>query len=145
MAEQTVDKTLMEKVALFKKYYDKEKELKEKIEEIGIKKDNAEAALYEAMIFEGIQNIKTNTGLFYLLDKDYTSIKPGTQDEFFRYLEESDDGDLIKPTIHNQTLTSWVKERIGAGTLAEDEELAKYITIFTRHKVGVRKGTKNGN
>lgn len=140
MPTVSADKTFMEKVHLFKKYYDKEKQLKAKLDEVNVEKENAEKVLYEAMLYEGIQNIKTKQGLFYLLDKDYASIKPGAQEEFFEYLKESNSEDLIRPTIHNQTLTSWVKEMIGDGTLEEDEELSKYITLFTRHKVGVRKG-----
>ena len=129
---------LMEKISLFKMFYDKEKQLKVQLAETVLEKENIEAILYEAMVYEGIQNIKTDIGLFYLLDKDYASIKPDLQDEFFEYLKATDNGTLIRPSIHSQTLTSWVKEQIGDESLEDNEELSKYITIFTRHKVGVR-------
>jgi len=129
---------LMEKLSLFKMFYDKEKQLKALLAETVQEKENIEAILYEAMVYEGVQNIKTGMGVFYLLDKDYASIKPDLQDEFFEYLKSSNNGNLIRPTIHSQTLTSWVKEQIGDESLEDNEELSKYITIFTRHKVGVR-------
>ena len=129
---------LMEKLSLFKMFYDKEKQLKALLAETVQEKENIEAILYEAMVYEGVQNIKTGMGVFYLLDKDYASIKPDLQDEFFEYLKSSNNFYLIRPTIHSQTLTSWVKEQIGDESLEDNEELSKYITLFTRHKVGVR-------
>ena len=91
---------------------------------------------------EGVQNLKTKQGTFYLRDDDYASILPGQQEDFFQWLRENGNGDLIRPTIHSKTLTSWVKEATEGKELEEDNELTKYINIFTRHRVGVRGGGK---
>ena len=139
LVDKNGDTTMMGLVAEYKKYYDLEKSLKSEMEQAREVKDNLEQTLYEAMNFEGVQNLKTDKGMFYLRDDKYASIKPEAQEVFFEWLRESGFGDLIRPTIHGKTLTSWVNEMTSGKELEEDDELSRFVNVFTKHRVGVRK------
>ena len=130
---------MMDLVSEYKKYHDTINNLKEELRVAQEIKDNLEQTLYEAMNFEGVQNLKTDKGLFYLRDDKYASIKPEAQEVFFEWLRESGFGDLIRPTIHGKTLTSWVNEMTSGKELEEDDELSRFVNVFTKHRVGVRK------
>jgi hypothetical protein len=134
-----MDQSMMDLIALFRKYYDLEREFKEKMEEARETKESFEQVLYDKMISEGVQNLKTDKlGTFYLRDDRYASVKAETKEAFFDWLRESGYGDLIQPTVNARTLTSWVNEQTEGKELEDDDELSQFINVTVKHRVGVR-------
>lgn len=134
------DQSLMDLIVEFYKYYRLEKNLKAEMDAAREAKEGFEQALYDKFMEEGVQNMKTKLGTFYVRDEQYASIQPDKTEDFFEWLREGGNGDLIKETIHSRTLTAWVKEQTDGKELEEDDELTKFITVFTKHKIGVRGG-----
>ena len=139
-APYEADQTIMDLIAEFHKFYSLEKKLKTEMDAAREAKEGFEQALYDKFMEEGVQNIKTKLGTFYVRDEPYASIQPGMTDDFFEWLREGGNGDLIKETIHSRTLTAFIKEQTEGKELEEDDELTKFITVFTKHKIGVRGG-----
>jgi hypothetical protein len=135
-----MDQSMMDLITEYKKYYDLEHDYKSKWEEAKGVRESFEQVLYDKMAEEGVQNIKTDKGLFYLREDRYVSIKPDEQVNFFAWLIETGNGDLIRPTIHSKTLTSWVNEQTDGKELEEGDELNQYVNVFTKHRVGIRGG-----
>lgn len=81
-------------------------------------KSIAEAALIEYMDNHELKSFKSTTLLCSVVRKEalYVSIVEEKKEEALRWIEEDcGRGDMIKPTIHNKTLTSFISERLKGG------------------------------
>ena len=113
-----------------------------------LKKTNAEIEvvndkLVAEMVEDEIQNFKRNNITYYLQTQYYPSIiaEESAQHQFFENLRKEGFGDIIKETVHPQTLKAFVKEQINS---TEDGELPEYmkglVNVYTKEKVNTRKG-----
>lgn len=101
-------------------------------------KDNAEAALIEYMDSSELKSFKSTTLNCSVVRKEalYVSIESEKKDEAFRWIsEDCGRGDLIKPSIHNRTLSSFIGQRLKEGEEIP-QEVFKYffkptLTIIT--------------
>lgn len=90
----------------------KEAQLKKELSEINAQiKDNTKQ-LVEQMVNNEIQNFNRNGKVFYLVTNRYVSDVAAQREVLYRVLREQGFGDLIKETIHPQTLRAFVREQI---------------------------------
>jgi len=79
---------------------------------------NAEAALIEYMDDHELKSFKSTILNCTAIRKQtlYVSVDKDKKDEAFRWIEEDcGRGDMIKPSIHNKTLTSFISELLKEG------------------------------
>lgn len=67
-----------------------------------------EDAEVEKMTIEGVGTLYTQAGV-------YASILASDRDKAYDWLREHGHGDIVKETVHHQSLTAWVKEMLGDG------------------------------
>ena len=82
------------------------------------KKESAEAALIEYMDNRELKSFKSATLGCTAIRKEtlYVSIDKDKKDEAFRWIEEDcGRGDMIKPSIHNKTLSSFISDLLKKG------------------------------
>ena len=92
-------------------------------------KTNAEAALIEYMDNRELKSFKSSTLFCMVVRKEtlYVSVEKDRKEEAMRWIEEDcGRSDMIKPTIHNRTLISFISQRLKKG---EDipQETFKYF------------------
>lgn len=113
-------------------------EIDASLSEAKSEKETAEIALVEYMDSRDLKSFKSSTLNCSCIRKEtlYVSIDKERKDEAFRWIEE-DCGrkDLIKPTIHNKTLSSFIGDMLKKGEQIP-QELFKYffkpeLTIIT--------------
>ena len=90
-------------------------EIEVKLSEAKEKKNSAELALIEMMENKDIKSWRSVIYNCLVLRKDilYASVEKERKEEALRWIQEDcGRGDLIKPSIHSRTLTSFLSERI---------------------------------
>ena len=127
-----MDIALVEK---FKDLWDKKRHLKAELEETQKLLDQWEEILIEKFTEEGIQNMKTGLGTFYLREDFYCSYDHAREGEAFSWLREEGEGALIKETINSKTLAAWAREKKD-----QDQELPDFFNVTIKPKIGVRGG-----
>ena len=78
-------------------------------------KQKAEAALIEQMDNADMKSFKSAIYNCIVMRKEqlYVSIEADRKEDAYRWIEEDcGRGDMIKPSIHNKTLTSFISERL---------------------------------
>ena len=121
----------------------RKKELEQELKEINADIETVNENLVAEMVENEIQNFKRNNITYYLQTQYYASIvaEESAQSQFFDNLRKEGYGDIIKETVHPQTLKAFVKEQINS---TEDGELPKYmkglVNVHTKEKVNTRKG-----
>jgi hypothetical protein len=81
-------------------------------------KTKAEATLIEHMDNKELKSFKSSTLNCTVIRKEslYVSIEKDKKEEAFRWIEEDcGRGDMIKPSIHNKTLTSFISDLLKKG------------------------------
>lgn len=81
-------------------------------------KIKTEAALIEHMDNKELKSFKSSTLNCTVIRKEslYVSIEKDKKEEAFRWIEEDcGRGDMIKPSIHNKTLTSFISDLLKKG------------------------------
>ena len=90
-------------------------EIEVKLSEAKKMKEEAELALIEIMETKDMKSFRSTIYDCLVLRKDilYASIDKERKEEALRWIDEiCGRGDLIKPSIHSRTLTSFLSERI---------------------------------
>lgn len=86
-----------------------------KLEEMGI----------DSVKVTGVGRVSTRVDL-------YAGVKPGMQEEAYKWLEENGHGDLIKDFVHYSTLKAFLKEQLGDGEeIPENLFTAEPFTMAT--------------
>jgi hypothetical protein len=75
-------------------------------------------------------------GMFYVQSSPYPSVK--NIDEFCKWLDDRNIGEIAKRTANFQTLRSWFKERLASGGDLPDESV---LTHFMKRDIRVRKAS----
>jgi hypothetical protein len=117
----------------FKELYDLKKTLKAKIEETQVQLDQWEQTLIDKFTEEGLQNVKSGIGTFYIREDYFASYDRSRETEVFSFMREEGEGDLIRETINSRTLASWAKEKEEEGY-----ELPDFFNITRKPRIGVR-------
>lgn len=93
-------------------------------------KEKAEMALIEYMDNHEIKTFRSSAFKCMVIRKEplFASILPDKKEEAFQWIEEiCGRGDLIKPSIHNKTLTSFISEKLKAGEPIPQEMFGFYF------------------
>jgi hypothetical protein len=117
----------------FKDLYDKKRKLKSELEETQKSLDQWEIALLEKFNEEGVQNIKTDLGMFFQREDFFASYDHDREQETFAWLRDTGNESLIKQTVNSKTLAAWAKEAIDQGV-----ELPEFFNVNTKKRIGVR-------
>jgi len=92
-------------------------------------KQKAEAALIEHMDNADLKSFKSTIFNCIAVRKEtlYVSIEKEKKEDAMKWIEEDcGRGDMIKPSIHNRTLTSFISERLKKGE-AIPQEMFRYF------------------
>jgi hypothetical protein len=122
-------------VELGRKFADlkaKSEEAADALKEINAEWDEAEKALLEAMVEEGVKSVAIDgLGLFSMRVKNYLSVNAANKPGFYVYLKESGNGSLLKEEVNPKTLTAFLNGHV--------EELIKKLQKEGKDPVEARK------
>lgn len=141
----------------YKALRDTKQALDNSLKDVNKELDQAEKALIEQMVNEEVPRFDRNGQMFYLSTKMYASPKAGIKDELYDWLKENGYEDMVKETVHAQTLSSFVKEQLEEHNITADElkellgsdelpeelaglvQLAGFVNIYDKTGVNMRK------
>ena len=107
---------------------EKEAQLKKELSAVNVLIKDTTKLLTEQMVNQEIQNFNRNGKVFYLVTNLYVNDVATRREELYQVLREQGFGNLIKATIHPQTLKAFVKEQIEEN----DEELPGWLDGLVR-------------
>lgn len=120
------------------RYRDQKKEIKEALKEINELIAQTEEQLVAQMVEEEMQNFTRNGRQFILTNRTYANAKAGMMPAVCAWMKDNALGDMVKESIHPQTLQAWVKEQIEeAGALPE--ELSELVNVYEKSGISIRK------
>ena len=97
-----------------------------------------EEQLVAQMVEEEMQNFTRNGRQFILTSRTYANAKAGMMPKVCEWMKDNALGDMVKESIHPQTLQAWVKEQIEeAGALPED--LSELVNVYEKSGISIRK------
>jgi hypothetical protein len=135
--------TEQELLAAVLKARQKVAEIDASLSEAKSEKEKAEITLVEYMDNRDLKSFKSSTFNCTVIRKEtlYASIDKDKKDEALRWIEEDmGRGDMIKPTIHNKTLTSFISDLLKKGEKFP-QELFNY---FFKPELAIVQGKKEG-
>ena len=117
---------------------DQKKKSEDMLKEINEMIAQTEEQLVAAMVAEEMQNFTRNGKQFILTSRTYASAKSGMMPKVCDWMKDNALGDMVKESIHPQTLQAWVKEQIEeAGALPED--LSELVNVYEKSGISIRK------
>ena len=120
------------------RYRDQKKEIEEALKEINTLITETEEQMVAAMVEEEMQNFTRNGRQFILTNRTYANAKAGMMPAICDWMKENDLADMVKESVHSQTLQAWVKEQIEeAGALPE--ELSELVNVYEKSGISIRK------
>ena len=120
------------------RYRDQKKEIEEALKEINELIAQTEEQLVAAMVEEEMQNFTRNGKQFILTNRTYANAKAGMMPAVCEWMKDNGLADMVKESVHPQTLQAWVKEQIEeAGALPE--ELSELVNVYEKSGISIRK------
>ena len=117
---------------------DQKKKAEDALKEINERIAQTEEQLVAAMVEEEMQNFTRNGRQFVLTSRTYANAKAGMMPDICDWMKDNDLGDMVKESIHPQTLQAWVKEKMEeAGALPE--ELEPMLNVYEKSGISIRK------
>jgi len=117
---------------------DQKKKSEDMLKEINEMIAQTEEQLVEQMVAEEMQNFTRNGKQFILTSRTYANAKAGMMPAVCVWMKDNALGDMVKESIHPQTLQAWVKEQIEeAGALPE--ELSELVNVYEKSGISIRK------
>jgi hypothetical protein len=116
-----------------------------------------ERDLLEAMVEEGVKSVSIDgVGLLSLKTTNYLSVNSANKEEFYKYLQESGNGSLLKLDVNPRTLSAFLKNHLeelirtecaasGKDEIDARNECLEFLnkkgaSYFTKHGISLRKG-----
>jgi len=120
------------------RYRNQKKEIEEALKEINELIAQTEEQLVNSMIEEEMQNFTRNGRQFILTSRTYANAKAGMMPAVCEWMKDNGLADMVKESVHPQTLQAWVKEQIEeAGALPE--ELSELVNVYEKSGISIRK------
>ena len=117
---------------------DQKKKSEDMLKEINEMIAQTEEQLVEQMVAEEMQNFTRNGRQFILTSRTYANAKAGMMPAVCDWMKDNALGDMVKESIHPQTLQAWVKEQIEeVGALPED--LSELVNVYEKSGISIRK------
>lgn len=120
------------------RYRDQKKEIEEALKEINTLITETEEQMVAAMVEEEMQNFTRNGKQFILTNRTYANAKAGMMPAICDWMKENDLGDMVKESVHPQTLQAWAKERIEEDG-ALPGELDELMNVYEKSGISIRK------
>ena len=120
------------------RYRDQKKEIEEALKEINTLITETEEQMVAAMVEEEMQNFTRNGKQFILTNRTYANAKAGMMSAICDWMKENDLGDMVKESVHPQTLQAWVKEQIEEDG-ALPGELDELMNVYEKSGISIRK------
>lgn len=119
------------------RYRDQKKEIEEALKEINELIAQTEEQLVNLMIEEEMQNFTRNGKQFILTNRTYANAKAGMMPAVCEWMKDNGLADMVKESVHPQTLQAWVKETIDE-TGALPEELNELVNVYEKSGISIR-------
>jgi septal ring factor EnvC (AmiA/AmiB activator) len=117
---------------------DQKKKAEDALKEINEMISQTEEQLVAAMVEEEMQNFTRNGRQFVLTSRTYANAKAGMMPAICDWMKGHELGDMVKESVHPQTLQAWVKEQIEeVGALPED--LSELVNVYEKSGISIRK------
>lgn len=117
---------------------DQKKRAEDALKEINERIAQTEEQLVAAMVEEEMQNFTRNGKQFILTNRTHANAKAGMMPAVCVWMKDNALGDMVKESIHPQTLQAWVKEQIEeVGALPED--LSELVNVYEKSGISIRK------
>lgn len=117
---------------------DGKKELEDFVKEINAAIETTEQALVGQMVAEEMQNFTRNGRQFILTTRIHANAKSGMMPIVCDWLKENDLGEMVKESVHAQTLQAWAKEIIEEnGELPEG--INELLNVYEKSGISIRK------
>ena len=117
---------------------DQKKKSEDMLKEINEMIAQTEEQLVAAMVAEEMQNFTRNGRQFVLTSRTYANAKAGMMPAICDWMKGHELGDMVKESVHPQTLQAWVKEKMEeAGALPE--ELEPMLNVYEKSGISIRK------
>ena len=127
---------LKDKVLLVKELRDKKKDLNDKLKEVEACLKQAREDLHDEMAMTGLDMLRVpEVGTVTAVMKDFPSV--ADPDKFFPFLEGLGHGDIVKKTVHAQTLKGWYNKE-GKTLIKDPEEVG--LRVYSEKDITFRKG-----
>lgn len=132
---RTTEEKLNQYATLLKALSTTASALEERVKQIKLQKDDLESniipklmerAEIEKVSFQGL-------GTLYLRTEPKCSVLVEDKPKFFAWLKENGHEDILKEDVHHQTLNSWAKEILEAGS-----PVPEYVKVFMQTKAVIR-------
>jgi hypothetical protein len=120
------------------RYRDQKKEIEEALKATNELIAQTEEQLVTAMVEEEMQNFTRNGRQFILTNRTYANAKAGMMPAVCEWMKDNGLADMVKESVHPQTLQAWVKEQIEeVGALPE--ELEPLVNVYEKSGISIRK------
>lgn len=119
------------------RYRNQKKEIEEALKEINALITETEEQLVNLMIEEEMQNFTRNGKQFILTNRTYANAKAGMMPAVCEWMKDNGLADMVKESVHPQTLQAWVKETIDE-TGALPEELNELVNVYEKSGISIR-------
>jgi hypothetical protein len=117
---------------------DQKKKAEDALKEINEMISQTEEQLVAAMVAEEMQNFTRNGRQFILTNRTYANAKAGMMPEICSWMKDNGLKDMVKESVHPQTLQAWVKERIEEDG-ALPGELDELMNVYEKSGISIRK------
>jgi hypothetical protein len=102
--------------------------------------DNAERTLFDMMVNQQVDQFKRQGYSFSPTIKKRASILSEHKEQAMEWLRNSDYADIVKETVHPQTLTSLVKEWSENGITDDIAPFYEMLNIYDDQKISMKRG-----
>lgn len=104
---------IVELLREFKSVKDEYEQAEAVLKILTTKWDQAEAALLEAMVEEGVSSFNVEgIGTASMRTENYLSVNAANTEQFYQYLKLSGNGALLKESVNPRTLQAWLKQHL---------------------------------
>ena len=100
-------------------------------------RDEAEKAALEYMASEGADSIKTKLGTVSHRNTLRARLATETRDEAYAIMRKIGLGDMVKPGVNANTLSSYIRENDNQ----VPEELRDHVVTYDHHQLGFRQSS----
>lgn len=117
------------------------KELEGKVKELNKEIERVQEQLVQEMVDHEVQNFTRQGKMFYLQTATYVSGISGEQENLMQVLKDQGFDDIVKETVHPQTLKGFVKEQIDEEGGELPDWLQGLVNVYEKEQVRMRKSS----
>jgi len=120
---------------------ERKRALESEVKDINKKIETVQELLVQEMVDHEMQNFTRQGKMFYLQTATYVSGISGEQENLMRTLKDQGFDDIVKETVHPQTLKGFVKEQMDEEGGELPDWLQGLVNVFKKEQVRMRKSS----